>query len=232
MSNKLIGVFAVMVALLLTVSVVYANDMEIGVLGGLNIADEWGNDAADGVDNRLGLLTGGFFGMGFNENLGGRVEVLFAQKGWKVEEMGNSLTFARDYFEIPVLAVGMFPVSEAARIDIFAGPSFGFLSTGELQIDVGGFGADADVKDALLKSFDIGAVVGAGASFAAGPVNIVIQGRATIGFSNFYDLDANALADLGLTPEDIGLLAAEDPSAKNIAYGFLGGVSVPLGATE
>lgn len=208
MNKKLFGVVAIVAAFMFAVSPVAAEmEMEVGAMGGVNIADITGDDAGD-TSTRLGFLGGGFFGLMFNENFGARVEVLYAMKGAKSDvDTGSGIeevTLKLDYVEIPVLAVAQFPVSESFDLSVFAGPVVAFNITAEVTN-----GETEDISD-FTKSTDFGAAVGVGGQFPVGTVNIFVQGRATIGLTTIDDSE-------------------DDDDVKNIAYGGLVGVSVPLG---
>jgi hypothetical protein len=234
MSKKLLAIVAVMAALTLTVSAAYAEmTMEVGAKAGLNIANITGDDTDD-LDTRMGVIGGGFFGLGFNENFGARVEVLYAMRGAEFTETvdvgGTDVTVdgkvKLDYIEIPLLAVGMFPASDAVTITAFAGPAFGIAVTREGEAEAAGESETVDLDDEI-KSFDIGGTFGAGAMFVVGSVNLTIEGRATIGFTNINedledDPDTTSIDESTI---DVG-------SNQNFTFGFLLGIVVPLGNGE
>jgi opacity protein-like surface antigen len=223
MSKKFFAIVAVMAALTLVTSAAYAEmEMEVGAMAGVNIADLTGDDAPDNTSTRVGFLGGGFFGMFFNENFGARVEVNYAMKGAKAdvvevdetgEETTEEVTWKLDYVEIPVLAVGRFPVNESFTFSAFAGPVIAFNMTSELSNS-----GTVDLKD-YTKSTDFGVAFGVGGEFPVSTVKLFVQGRATIGLTTVSDEEDDP---------DTADFDESDQSIKTIAYGGVVGVAIPL----
>ena len=119
--------------------------------------------------------------------------------------------FKLDYFEFPLLAVGSFPAGEKVRIDLFGGPTLAFNTSAKIRLEFLGEEEDDDIKSDT-KSTDFGVAVGAGLTILAGEsVNVVLDGRYTIGLTNWVDVE-NATDEI-----------------KNNSLAFMAGLSFPIG---
>lgn len=170
-------------------------------------------------DPRTGFSGGGFANARISDAFGIRLEVLYAQKGGKgpvdVTVDGTpagtaDITFKVNYVEIPLLAVGSFPVGARAMVDVFGGPTVAFKAGAKLRAEVQGQGDETDIGSDI-KGTDFGIAAGAGIRlFASQRMSIVLEGRHTLGLVNILD-------------------AAGGPSLKNRALAFTAGIAFPLG---
>lgn len=88
-----------------------------GVEGGLNVATLNGQQTPGAVyESRLGFVGGGFLQFPLSTSLSLRPEILFAQKGGRI----NGNEFALDYVEIPLLL----NVNIIGPLGILLGPAF------------------------------------------------------------------------------------------------------------
>ena len=209
MKRRLLRVFALATLLTLFASTHAMAQLswEVGVVGGVNIADITGDDAGD-IGTRTGFVGGGLVMAHISDTFGIRFEGLYTQKGASEDSAGVEVTFALDYIEIPVLAVLSTDVSDGASISAFLGPAFAFNTSAKIKGEESGVEVEVDIGE-LVKAFDFGGVVGIGASFAVGSVNIVLDGRWTYGFTSIDDTGAD---------EDI----------RNSVFGFMGGITFPI----
>lgn len=206
---------------------------EGGLRGGLGLGKMRGDtrisdSQSDGVTTvtvtgdisgwRTGFAGGTFVGARLSDAFALRLEILYAQKGGDgpvdVFVDGTpagtaTLAFKLDYVEFPLLAVWSVPAGTRATLDVFGGPALGFKSAAKLRIDVMGISEEADIKD-TVKGTDVGLSFGAGVRILASEtVNLLLDGRFTLGLSDF--------------PEGTGA-----PSLKNDALAFTAGLSFPL----
>ena len=174
-------------------------------------------DPDEGDLKRLTSFGGGGFLRFGMAGLSLQPEVLAVTKGAKVEDTDGSGKLKIDYIEVPVFA--RFGLSSGASFApyLMVGPSFSFDIGCSLEGEGGGVNVDIDCDDAFLgedffdrKKFDIGAAAALGLEFAAGPGNILVEGRYTHGFS---DLDKG-----------------EDSKARNRMFGIFAGYAIPLGS--
>lgn len=184
----------------------HAGEKQIGVKGGVAI-EKVNSDDGDS-DSRTGFVGGAFFQNDFSKSFGLRLEGLYFQKGAHEEEGGDELTIKLDYIEFPILAVAHVPLSETARLDFFGGPTLGFNVKSELEVEIGGVSASADLDGA--ESFEFGLTFGAGLNFDAGSVILGVDGRYGIGLTNIAD--------------DSG-----DDGAQNQGFAVMGSIGFPIG---
>jgi len=109
-------------------------------------------------------------------------ELTYVTKGGKREVAGASGDVSFDYVEVPVLFV--LPMGQGAGIrpSLYAGPAIAFEAgcTGSL----GGF----DCEDGDRTKLDIGAMLGGGLAFPAGPGSLLVEGRFTFGLRNLVEV--------------------------------------------
>ena len=188
--------------------------------GGINIADV-STDAFDLDNADLASKTGFVGGAYANFVLGGvfaiQPEVLYSQKGFKIEETGSPVeaSFKTNYFEIPVLLKAQFPMT-MLRPAVYAGPVVSFetscklgFTDGDTSLDFDCDSDDADVGD--RKKTDFGAVFGANLDLFVGPLVLTIDGRYQLGLTNLND-DSDA----------------PDESVKNRVWQFMAGVGFTI----
>jgi hypothetical protein len=88
----------------------------LGVEVGMNLANFNGQNANDVIGSRLGWVGGGFLSLPFGPTLALQPEVLYEQKGGKIN--GNS--YQVDYVEVPILL----DITLVGPLGILLGPSF------------------------------------------------------------------------------------------------------------
>jgi hypothetical protein len=184
----------------------------LGVKGGAGIATIGGDDAGDAASRTT--FAGGLFAQAdLSENFALRFEGLYFGKGATDDEPGFDGSFKFDYVEFPMLLVGQVPVSDAATLSAFAGPTVGVNVGAQAELDFGGFVLTGDI-DEDIADFEFGLAFGVGGAFdAGGDVVIVIDAR----------------YDFGLTSIDEGLAdSGEELDLQNRAWAFMAGVGFRL----
>jgi hypothetical protein len=177
-----IGVVCAM-ALAGSIDDAHARTSYAGVKGGVNIADITG-DNLDGLDSRNRFIGGAFYGMDFTDDFGVRIDGLYVQKGAEgpipIDDGDiHDVIISLDYIEFPVLFMVGFPTSDTFAVNLFAGPTFGFNITAEMEIPEHGETEDLDVETFELggtsinddfdgKNNGIGIMVGVKFPFGAG----------------------------------------------------------------
>lgn len=90
-------------------------------------------------------------GVVFNARLGDyvslRPEILYSQRGFKLTDNGYTFKARMNYLEIPFNVVGTFKAGPG-KIEVFAGPSVGYLFGGKIKSDV------PNSKDLTIKGED------------------------------------------------------------------------------
>lgn len=114
-------------------------------------------------------------------------ELLYAQKGFKMEEAGDKMTFRANYLNVPVLAKIAFG-PEALKGFITAGPAVSYWMSGKSKYESGGEteneGYDFDDTDNRL---DLGASIGVGVGYGVGAGTVNLDVRYGFGLSSVYD---------------------------------------------
>ena len=152
-----------------------AQDLGGGVVLGANVATLRGGGPAD-----LGYRTaasGGFYArVGVPGPFAVRTELLFSQKGAKLNTPNGELTLKANYLELPVLVVGKLPFARSYTPHLLAGPALS-LKLYERQ---GAPGLSINTEDTVFERTDAGIMVGAGASLG-GPSALQLEVRYTVG---------------------------------------------------
>jgi len=184
----------------------------LGLKAGGNFGDFAGDDAPEHLSGRSAFQGGGFVQYPINPRLSVRGNVLYVQKGAEgdiVVEDGDTHTalYKLDYIDIPVEFVASFPLGDTKfGYNVFAGPSFNFNMKADAAID-GGHGTEE--LDGV-RSFEFGAVVGIGLTYAMEKFSLLAEGRYSMSVTSSFD----------------------DLDIKNRGVGVLGGLVIPIGAEK
>ncbi len=166
-----------------------AQDVILGVKGGINIADlhVTGADLGD-TSTRTGLVGGVFAELGLGSVFAIRPEGLYSQKGFSETDTGIDADLKVDYIEVPLLLAARFGQSSVRPV-VFAGPVVGFEASCKLEGSSGGVSVSADCadQDVDTESTDFGVAFGGGVEVDAGGVVLLLDGRYTLGLR---DIDA------------------------------------------
>ena len=190
-----------------------AQVLTLGVKGGATFASV---EDADGTFDDVGQRTGSVFGA--SVKLGGRpvgvrAEVLLVQKGFEAENEGTDVLFEVDYVELPLLLVVQLS-SGSVRPSIYGGAAVGFERDCTLTLTgtQGRASGDCDSPnfETERETMDAGAVFGGEVAVALGGVDVVVDGRYTMGLTT---LDAED------DPNDI----------RNRAFLLMAGLEIPIG---
>jgi len=166
----------------------------IGPELGVNFS-KYGNDG-DESDYKNGLIAGGFLTYSIRNTHAFTAKLLFSQKG-AADNNSDSKTHL-NYIEVPVLARLFFNREGAIRPNIFAGPSFGFLTGVKGKVGDGNYEEVANYKD-IYNNFDLGLGFGIGINFkVAEEMYLIIDTRYTYGFSDITKSSGNEVNNLAL----------------------------------
>lgn len=152
-------------------------------------------------------------GIVFNARLGDyvslRPEILYSQRGLKVSSYGYTTRARFNYLEVPFNVVGTFKVGPG-KIEVFAGPSVGYLFGGKIKSDFPN-SKDHTVKGedepsnynpitdntAYFNYLNVSMNMGLGYNWKG----LIFQAEYNLGFSNIYphheDRDSQAENDRG-----------------------------------
>ncbi len=200
--------------LFMALPAVAAGQSTVGFRGGLSLASLGGDDAED-LDSRTGLSFGGFFNIPVSDVLGVQVGAGFVQKGASETELGVDFDFELGYIEIPLLLTLSPPTSGNVGFTFSVGPAVGFNTGCTVSATDAGVTVEFDCDDPSigldLKSFELGAMVGAGLDIGlTESISLVLDG--------FYNFGFTKVDDTGV-----------DDDVKNRAFSILAGVSFSVG---
>lgn len=112
--------------------------VNLGVVGGLNLANMDWDPLAEGVEisNLIAFGFGGVLDYNLNESIALRLEPMYLQKGYKsVGEMYNLMVEGEErhtYIEFPVMIKYAFGTNEIKPY-IIAGPTIGYLLSAKMK---------------------------------------------------------------------------------------------------
>ena len=132
-----------------------------------------------GLEPRLGLNAGIFTQYDFLEFVGIQTELLYTQKGYKLDNAWDDHIDV-DYIEIPIMVRGMIPIG-IIKPFVYAGVHASILVVGDGTI----LGNDLDWEN--FNTFDWGLVFGGGVDLTLGPVVLHTDLRYTLGMRSLWD---------------------------------------------
>ena len=187
-----VGVIALFAASLFAPPQVSAQ-IKLGVKGGLNIADIGGSDvdslSLGPIETKTGFVGGAFVEFMIGDIFAIQPEVLYSQKGIKIDSSGANLKLKVDYIEIPVLLKINIPI-EGSKVhpNVYAGPAVAFESSCKLA---GTDEVDCDDPDVgiMTTSTDFGLTFGGGLSLEVGGAEVGVDVRYTLGLTTIDDDD-------------------------------------------
>lgn len=172
-----------------SVSLTTAQEVRLGIKGGVNFATFSGDNLGD-VKSLTGFHIGGLVEIPLSEQFSVQPEILYTAQGSKYHEKGTELGVSYsydvkqklDYIQVPVMA--KFYAIEGLSIE--AGPQIAFLTSSKVDYDgnIGGIGASGE--EDLDNVSDIDFSIGAGASYRL-PMGLFFTARYNFGLSNLND---------------------------------------------
>lgn len=153
----------------------------IGPKLGINISTAAGDDVFDDLESVVGLQFGVAGEVSISEQFAVQPEVLYFQKGSKIDFMGVETKTFLNYLEIPILVKGKFGAPDGLQFIATLGPSFGFGLGGKMKM--GDEEVDFDFEDDNLSEFDLSLSIGAGAQIPVGPGNLFLDLRYLLGLT-------------------------------------------------
>ncbi|MBK7939931.1 MAG: PorT family protein [Lewinellaceae bacterium] len=177
--------------------------ISIGPRVGVNLA-KWsgGEEEIGDVKNRTGYQFGIAAEIRLNDNFAIQPEVNFLQKGARQDfsevdsifgKVESKTDISMNYLEVPVLLKAGTSFGPA-RVDILAGPSFGYALSGKVKDELTINGEtetdkyDIDFEDDEVKRTDLGLQLGAAFSVNLGErASLFVDGRYLLGLTNLND---------------------------------------------
>lgn len=164
----------VIVFFLLVGNSVHAQEVNIGIKGGLN-AYTLGGDNTDDIKTKLGFNLGLLGHIHLSDRFGLQPELVYSTQGAASDD-GSNIDLNLSYINVPVLIQYMY--DNGFRIQ--AGPQIGFLTSAKAK----GEGASVDIKDSF-KTLDVALSVGA--SYVHPASGLGVDARYNYGLSNVND---------------------------------------------
>ncbi|MDX1393294.1 MAG: porin family protein [Gemmatimonadota bacterium] len=203
---------AMAVAAVLLPGSVAAQDVLIGVKGGINSANVSLDPEEFDTSARTAFVGGLFAEFGLSDLFAIRPEALYSGKGFKGSEGTAELEFKANYIEIPVLLVARLGSSSVQPV-LFAGPVIAFESSCDVSASDTGLSFDSPCDEfdegIETKSTDFGAAFGAGVEIDLGGFFLLGDARYNLGFTDVAD--------------------DEEASVKNRGWSFQGGIGIGVG---
>jgi hypothetical protein len=166
-----------------------AGEITIGAKVGMTVSNVTGvpEEWEASKSSVTGFTGGMMLNYAFNDALSLQPELLYAQKG----VAGNlydgfvtvDATVNLSYFELPVLAKYTFLPGKSFRPCVFAGPSFAYSSSSELEVSASIASVTVDIGS-LTHVTDFGLVLGGGFGYKTGPGILTFDARYEQGFTN------------------------------------------------
>lgn len=191
--------FSLIAAMLVVVTAVSAQQLNLGVKGGVNLSNFTGD--VENTDAKIGFNIGLAADYEFAYNSAIQTGLFFTTKGAKADFFGLAdATFNPMYLQLPVHYAYKLDVSPGTRVVFHAGPYAAFGVGGKIKAEGSLLGIE--IKDDtdffqvdLFKRFDAGLGLGVGAEFGQilldlgwdmGLVNIADSKDASIKNQNAY----------------------------------------------
>jgi len=175
--------FIFLTAICLTVfsQTTFAQGAEIGLKGGLNLANISGDFGGNSFENATSFHGGIYARFMLNDNFGIQPEALFSRVGGEAETGQLSLRY--DYFSLPVMA--RFKI--IGPLYAHVGPQFNFLTASEAKSELLA-GPVLDILEDDSESFDLSLAFGLDVNL---PIGLNVGARYLYGLSDVQK-DANA----------------------------------------
>ncbi len=149
---------------------------------------KYGQDASE-TDLKAGFLLGANLNYSIRNTYGITGKLLYAQKGAKDGNVKQTL----NYIEVPVVGRVFFNRDGKFRPNLFAGPSFGFL-TGAKSKTGSADRVDIDNYKDIFNTFDLGLTGGLGLNYEIAPnTRFLIDFRYTHGLTDISKTTANEI---------------------------------------
>jgi len=155
---------------------VMAQEVAIGIKGGLNFANVNPNQSAGTTYNSRTGYHFGAFALFKLSKIGIQPEVLFSKQGSKYSFSSTNVDANFNYINIPVIL----KIYLMAGLNLQVGPQIGFVSGGDVKTTIGGVTTTQNAKD-FVKGADTSVALGAGWDL---PFGLNIDARYNLGVSD------------------------------------------------
>lgn len=153
------------------------------------------NPDSEDYSGRFGFGMGVVLDRPMTEQLELHASPMFLQKGTKIDDEGDAVTFKATYFELPLMFRYNFQSPGTTKPYAMAGPSVGYLLGAKFESG----GSEVEAKD-QFKSADFGFGFGGGAKIPKDNLEFFIEARYVLGLANINDEESD-----GTTVKNRGL---------------------------
>ena len=159
-------------------SAAQAQEARFGVKAGVNLANVTNSDISN-KKNLVGLAAGVMADFSFSDLISLHPELLYSQKGFKLENGGATAQSRLSYLDVPLLlrvkADGLF---------FEAGPQVGFLIAKKDEVNIPGLVSGTSTSTDGTRKVDVGYVAGVGYQL---PQGLELGVRYNVGISDISD---------------------------------------------
>ncbi len=217
----------VIISLLFIIPVgVYAQNRQMGVIGGINIANVNMDKGDIDIQNLTGMGIGGVLDFGFSESISWRFEPMYLLKGAKATAFDDTSAIEQKlkfkYVEIPLFLKISFGTSDIQPY-IMAGASIGILLDANVEINEMSNHTQIDLKD-KMNGIEYGIGFGGGINFFMGKLVLFAEGRYTTGIVNLFKNSG-----IMIIPGEQSQIKITYVQPKNMGFQIFTGVCIPLG---
>ena len=201
--------------------------IDIGVVGGLNIANLSGEEPdGDKIDfsSRMAFGAGVVIDIHLTKCLSFRLKPSYLQTGAKQDmsdEIDNAeAEYKSTYLEIPLLLKYTFNAGDAQPY-LLAGPSIGLELDTKVEIKMGSQGVELQGFENMIKSTNLSLMFGAGLNVPMESMNFFIEGRYSLGISDIFEGGTMNIPGAGIQE-------LADADIKTSGIMIMGGFTFPL----
>lgn len=172
--------FSVFMLLIIGIEFSSFGQMKGGIKAGANLSTimvtKSGEDPGDeSYSSRFSYHAGSYIQAPFNEHLLWQVELLFSNKGYKMESNGETVNVSLNYLNFPILLI--YRPIEALEFEF--GPEFGYMISGEEMMNNFDLGMDIGAR------YNISSKLNAGLRYSYG-IPFSMNGTDAEGYDGTY----------------------------------------------
>lgn len=157
---------AVIIAVLISSGTIKAQNVGLGIEGGLNLAN-LNLTPTFNTNSRTGFMIGGFADIGVSRVISIKPAVRYIVKGYTSQGQAFNYSQTYSYIEMPLLIKAKLPVNYVKPY-IEAGPTLGIQLSASSEYQANGQVTDMD-QGAYFSAIDFGLYFGSGAEFRVAP---------------------------------------------------------------
>ena len=207
-------------------------EFSLGIIGGVNFADmhfpnNQGPEAQE-VTTRTGLVGGAVFDLRFSESICARLELLYVQKGGKIEEGSDPVNQPAGQIKLSAIEMPLlfkYTFGKQVKPYLVLGPFMAYNLSSQIEFELTGLQFEGDLEN-VTETFDFGITFGGGVQVPLDVGIIFLEGRYTHGLVNQRK---SGTVTVRSSITDIDLAAdKENDKYTNRGFQLLAGLLFPL----